>query len=302
MKSNLFIENSNPKVLTPEEVKEYFTRINNGDIDAKKDFINHNIKLVILVVNKYYNNTKYEKDDLISIGFIGLIKATNSYDINKGILFSTFATRCITNEILMYLRKNNKHLSNISMDQTYNTEDSEFTLQDTISDDTNIENDYENKITLKYVKKLIAYLSPKEQTIIKMYFGLDGTRRYNQIEIASYLKVTQSYASRLIKRILLKLQIILKSYDKNVDCIDLYSIPMMRHLLGRIDHNDIIHLLSDIEIEIYDMFIGYQTGIPRSSYYISSNLNVDINTVNQTIKKIVSLYTKYNNKKDAYSL
>lgn len=175
-----------------------------GDIKAKEELITHNIKLVVYVVRKYFKNTNYELDDLVSTGFIGLIKSVDLYKETGGACFTTYATKCIYNEIGMLLRKGRHHLNCVSLDaEMYNDKtDSDYNLNDYLVDDSygfieKIEDDdFVNK-----AKKRISMMSLCNQEVANMHFGLKDGNFYKQKEISKKTNITQSCISRKIKKI-----------------------------------------------------------------------------------------------------
>lgn len=180
------------------------------DEEAKNILIEHNLRLVVYIARKF-DNTGVGVEDLISIGTIGLIKSINTFNPEKNIKLATYASRCIENEILMYLRKNNKTRSEVSIDEPLNVDwdGNELLLSDILGTDEdviykNIEDEAERKLLMGAVGKL----SEREKTIIKLRFGL-GTkseREMTQKEVASYLGISQSYISRLEKKIMKQLK------------------------------------------------------------------------------------------------
>ena len=201
------------KPLTQEEEKTYLERYENGDESAKDILIQHNLRLVAHVVKKY--NQADEADDLISVGSLGLIKAINSYRLNHGTQFSTYAAKCIENEILMLIRANKKHKCNVSIEDVLGSddEDNEITVGDLSFDDNeNVENVVEQKLTSKHIDVVLKkYLSKREYQIICLRYGLVGMPILTQREIAKKLKISRSYISRLEKK---SLEILRKNLNK----------------------------------------------------------------------------------------
>lgn len=188
-----------PKPLTLEEERMYFEKYKQGDLEAKAKLINHNLRLVAHIVKKY--SGAGEADDLISVGSIGLIKAINSFESNKGTQLSTYAARCIENEILMYIRLNKKHKQTISL-QEYLGEDkdgNEVELGDIIPGiDDEIIDEVENNIITEKMTDIIKKVLPKrEYEIIRMRYGLNGQIPLTQREVAYKLGISRSYISRL---------------------------------------------------------------------------------------------------------
>lgn len=177
---------------------------------AKSRLIEHNLRLVVYIAKKF-DNTGVGVEDLISIGTIGLIKAINTFNPTKKIKLATYASRCIENEILMYLRRNNKTKMEVSIDEPLNVDwdGNELLLSDILGTDEDvIYRDIENEVERKLLGKAIGKLTDREQTIIKLRFGInmpDG-REKTQKEVADLLGISQSYISRLEKRIMKRLK------------------------------------------------------------------------------------------------
>ncbi|MGO5051921.1 RNA polymerase sporulation sigma factor SigE [Lachnospiraceae bacterium LCP25S3_G4] len=178
--------------------------------DAKKVLIEHNLRLVVYIAKKF-DNTGVGVEDLISIGTIGLIKAINTFNPTKNIKLATYASRCIENEILMYLRRNSKTKLEVSIDEPLNVDwdGNELLLSDILgTEEDTIYKDLESEVERKLLKKAIDKLSNREKTIIEMRFGLnspDGKEK-TQKEVADILGISQSYISRLEKKIMQRLK------------------------------------------------------------------------------------------------
>lgn len=181
-----------------------------ADKEAKKVLIEHNLRLVVYIAKKF-DNTGVGVEDLISIGTIGLIKAINTFNPHKNIKLATYASRCIENEILMYLRRNNKTKMEVSIDEPLNVDwdGNELLLSDILgTEEDTIYKDLENEVEKKLLIKALSRLSGREQTIIKMRFGIgtpDGEEK-TQKEVADLLGISQSYISRLEKKIMQRLK------------------------------------------------------------------------------------------------
>ena len=197
-----------PAPLTPEQEDEMTERLVYNDQRARGVLVEHNLRLVVYIAKKF-ENTGVNIEDLISIGTIGLIKAVNTFCKNKSIKLATYASRCIENEILMYLRKNTKIKTEISIEEPLNVDwdGNELLLSDilgTESDTVNKNIEYEIEKSLLF--EALDKLGPREQQIIRMRFGLaDGIER-TQREVADQLHISQSYISRLEKKILERLK------------------------------------------------------------------------------------------------
>lgn len=200
-----------PAPLDTEEETKAINELGSADEEqAKKILIEHNLRLVVYIAKKF-DNTGVGVEDLISIGTIGLIKAINTFNPKKNIKLATYASRCIENEILMYLRRNNKTKMEVSIDEPLNVDwdGNELLLSDILgTEEDTIYKDLENEAERKLLIKAISRLSGRERTIIKMRFGLgtpDGEER-TQKEVADMLGISQSYISRLEKRIMQRLK------------------------------------------------------------------------------------------------
>ena len=178
--------------------------------DGREVLIEHNLRLVVYIARKF-DNTGVGVEDLISIGTIGLIKAINSFNPDKNIKLATYASRCIENEILMYLRRNNKTRMEVSIDEPLNVDwdGNELLLSDILGTDEDvIYKGIEGEVNRMLLNKAIRCLSPREQTIIKLRFGINTKDGYDrtQKEVADYLGISQSYISRLEKKIMKRLK------------------------------------------------------------------------------------------------
>ena len=174
------------------------------DTEASSKLIEHNLRLVVYIA-KRFENTGIGLEDLTSIGTIGLIKAINSYKADKNIKLATYASRCIENEILMYIRKCSNRRVEISIDEPLNTDwdGNELLLSDVLgTDEDEIYRELESNEDRKIIREAVSKLSPREQKIIKLRFGLDGYEEYTQKEVADMLGISQSYISRLEKKIM----------------------------------------------------------------------------------------------------
>jgi len=194
-----------PKPLTAEEEKKNLTLFWAGDEHAKEILINHNLRLVAHIVKKYSNSTS-EAEDMISVGSIGLIKAINTFSPDKGTQLSTYAARCIENEILMLLRSNKKHkvVSSLNESLGKDKDGNEICLIDVVGNDENelietVENNIINKKLLELIK---SSLNSREYKIIQYRYGLDGVLPHTQREVANILGISRSYISRLEKKAL----------------------------------------------------------------------------------------------------
>ena len=187
------------------------------DEKARKILIEHNLRLVVYIAKKF-DNTGVGVEDLISIGTIGLIKAINTFNPAKKIKLATYASRCIENEILMYLRRNNKTKMEVSIDEPLNVDwdGNELLLSDILGTDEDvISRRLEDEVEISLLSKAIRKLSPREQTIIRLRFGLgkENAAEKTQKEVADLLGISQSYISRLEKRIMKRLKKEIVKYE-----------------------------------------------------------------------------------------
>ena len=200
-----------PPPLSQEEENERISQLaTDMEKDAKQVLIEHNLRLVVYIAKKV-DNTGVGVEDLISIGTIGLIKAINTYNPDKNIKLATYASRCIENEILMYLRRNNKVRMEVSIDEPLNVDwdGNELLLSDILGTDEDIiYKDMENEAEQKMLKKALSKLSDREKLIISLRFGLNNREEeaMTQKEVADLLGISQSYISRLEKKIMKRLK------------------------------------------------------------------------------------------------
>lgn len=201
----LFIDANNlPKTLPKDQVNVLLDKIKHGDEEAIKIMVEHNIRLVLKEVTVRFKSVAYDKKDLVSIGNLGLIKAVETFDKSKNVAFSSYATRCIDNEILMFLRKLKKNQSCDSLDETIvcDMDGKELKLGDTISDKRDIVEEYEKKETYQIIREIVKELPDRDRKIIMLQFGFYNNKIYNQDEIADITSISQPHVSRLTKRIL----------------------------------------------------------------------------------------------------
>ena len=197
-----------PKPLSAAEEKRCFERMKNGDKEAAKELIEHNLRLVAHVTKKYYSLTA-DSDDLISIGTIGLIKAVNSFDYEKGARLATYAARCIENEVLMYLRSMKKTSQDISMSDPIDTDSdgNPLTFSDVVYEDDTIADDIDLSEKTKKIYDFVKLMkNPAEKEIIILRYGLYNKKPLTQREVAQRLGISRSYVSRIEKRVLEKMR------------------------------------------------------------------------------------------------
>jgi RNA polymerase sporulation-specific sigma factor len=204
-----------PPPLTREEEELLLARLPSGDAAVRSMLIERNLRLVVYIARKF-ENTGINIEDLVSIGTIGLIKAVNTFDPEKNIKLATYASRCIENEILMYLRRNNKIRSEVSFDEPLNIDwdGNELLLSDVLgTENDTIYKNIDGQVDRKLLKKALDKLTERERIIMELRFGLAGEEEKTQKDVADLLGISQSYISRLEKRIIKRLR---KEFNKMV--------------------------------------------------------------------------------------
>ncbi len=197
-----------PEPLSKEEEVLYVERSMQGDLEARSKLIEHNLRLVVFL-SKKYENTGIDLEDLVSIGTIGLIKGVNTYKLDKNIKLATYASRCIDNEILMYLRKNKKRRTEISFEDSlsYDSEGNELHLEDILgTDDDIVTKGLEEETEKKILRTEISKLNPRDQQIMTLRYGLKSGKEMTQKDVAQVLGISQSYISRIEKKVIRKLK------------------------------------------------------------------------------------------------
>ena len=196
-----------PEPLSKEEEVKYVAL---NTQEAKHKLIEHNLRLVVFLAKKY-ENTGVDLEDLVSIGSIGLIKAINTYNLDKNIKLATYASRCIDNEILMFLRKNKKRRGELSLEDSlsYDAEGNELHLEDVLGTEDNIvtrglEEETEKRLLYEEINKL----SKRDKEIMVLRYGLNNTKEMTQKDVADYLGISQSYISRIEKKVINRLRVI----------------------------------------------------------------------------------------------
>ena len=201
--------NSFPHPLSPEKEKEYLIKFKKeGDLDARNILIKHNLRLVVFIAKKYVNYP--DNDELISVGTLGLIKAINTYNIDKGSQLATYASRCIENEILMLMRAYKKRAQDVSIYDSVgcDKEGNELPIIDLLqTSDESVYDQLDSEFLKKTLKKIMdKYLTQREKTIIEMRFGFDGGDEKTQQNVADEMGISRSYVSRIEKKALIKLK------------------------------------------------------------------------------------------------
>ena len=197
-----------PEPLSKEEEMFYVEKSMNGDMKARSKLIEHNLRLVVFLAKKY-ENTKVDLEDLVSIGTIGLIKGVNTYKLDKNIKLATYASRCIDNEILMFLRKNKKRNGEVSFEDnlSYDSEGNELHLEDILGTEEDIvtrgiEDELERKLLYGEIEKL----NQRDKEIMIMRYGLYNNKELTQKEVADIMGISQSYISRIEKKVIGRLK------------------------------------------------------------------------------------------------
>lgn len=202
-----------PPPLSKEEELALLIRLKEGDESARDSLIEHNLRLVVFLAKKY-ESAGYEIEDLVSIGSIGLIKGINTYKIDKNIKLATYASRCIANEILMFLRKNKRRKTEISFEDAlnYDSEGNELHLEDILGTDEDIViKEFENSMDKRMLAQEINKLDKRDKQIMILRYGLNNTEEYTQKEVAEMLGISQSYISRIEKKVIKNLKNLLKT-------------------------------------------------------------------------------------------
>jgi len=197
-----------PPPLSKAEEEYYLTMASDGDLFARDKLIEHNLRLVVFLAKKY-ENTRVDLEDLVSIGTIGLIKGIKTFSKDKNIKLATYASRCIDNEILMYLRKNKRVKTEISFDESlsFDSDGNELKLEDILGTDADIvtkglEQETEKELVMEEINKL----NDRDKEIIVLRYGLLGHKEMTQKEVASLLGISQSYISRIEKKVIKRLK------------------------------------------------------------------------------------------------
>lgn len=197
-----------PKPLSEKQEREYLAQFANGNLEARNKLVEHNLRLVAHIIKKYYG-VQSEQDDLVSIGTIGLIKAINTFKPDKNIRLSSYASRCIENEILMHFRNSKKSSQDISLNETIDTDKdgNPLTLLDIMSVDDNVLDNLDLKLNSKKLGQFIGEeLDEREKKIIVMRYGLNGKEPMTQKDVAKLLEISRSYVSRIETKALKKLR------------------------------------------------------------------------------------------------
>ena len=202
-----------PEPLSKEEENKYVELSMNNDEYARNKLIEHNLRLVVFLAKKY-DNTGTDLEDLVSIGTIGLIKAIGTYRLDKNIKLATYASRCIDNEILMYLRKTKRKKSEVSFEDSlsYDSDGNELHLEDVLGTEKDLvtkglDDELDHRLMMEEIEKL----TPRDKEIIELRYGLNKKKEMTQKDVANLLGISQSYISRIEKKVIKKLKNIIKS-------------------------------------------------------------------------------------------
>ena len=201
-----------PPPLEKEAEEDLVMKSNNGNLSARNKLIEHNLRLVVFLAKKY-DNTMYDLEDLVSIGTIGLIKGVKTYKLDKNIKLATYASRCIDNEILMFLRKNKRRKVEVSFEDSINldSDGNELHLEDVLGTEDNVvEKAYEDELDKIILEKEIEKLNERDKEILTLRYGLKNSEEYTQKEVADMLGISQSYISRIEKKTIKKLKDLMK--------------------------------------------------------------------------------------------
>ena len=201
-----------PEPLSKEEEVDYVLKSMDGDVLAKNKLIEHNLRLVVFLAKKY-ENTNIDLEDLVSIGTIGLIKGVNTYKLDKNIKLATYASRCIDNEILMYLRKTKRKKTEISLEDrlSFDADGNELHLEDVLGTEANIvTKNLNDELDKTLLRRELNKLNKRDKEIMILRYGLNGNAELTQKEVAEKLGISQSYISRIEKKVIKKLGNIIK--------------------------------------------------------------------------------------------
>lgn len=202
-----------PPPLDKDREFELLLKCKEGDMEARNILIEHNLRLVVFLAKKF-DTTGYDLEDLVSIGSLGLIKGIMTYKPDKNIKLATYASRCITNEILMYLRKNKNRKGEVSFEDALNfdAEGNELRLEDIMGTEANVVHDeIETKLSKVKLQECLSDLPERDKEIMTLRYGLNNTEEYTQKEVADMLGISQSYISRIEKKVIKRLQSVMKA-------------------------------------------------------------------------------------------
>lgn len=187
-----------PEPLSNEEAIELLIKAKNNDIESRNKLIEHNIKLVIYIVNKRFSYTNYSKKELVSIGINGIFKAIQNFNINKRINFSTYLAKTITNEILVYMRDDKINIKNVESIYEPLIIDEDILLIDILSSDIDLENDYINYVIHHYIDELVVNLPDKKRNVIELYYGFNGNDKMTQEKLGNKLNISKQNVNKIL--------------------------------------------------------------------------------------------------------
>ena len=187
-----------PEPLSNEEAIELLIKAKNNDIESRNKLIEHNIKLVIYIVKKRFSYTEYSRKELVSIGINGIFKAIQNFNINKRINFSTYLTKAITTEILLYMRDDKVNIKNVESIYEPLIIDEDILLIDILSSDIDLENDYINYVIYRYIDELVVNLPDKKRNVIELYYGFNDNDKMIQEEVGNKLNISKQYVNKIL--------------------------------------------------------------------------------------------------------
>lgn len=283
-----------PKSIDKKDMIEYFIKFQNGDMQARESIITSNLRLVPYIVSNKFQNIDYDTDELISIGIVGLIKAVDTFKVEKSIEFATYASRCICNEILMAIRRNKKRrLDNFLGDVIAEDGNGEkLTLEDILPYGEYVDEVYEKKETSIEIRKVLEKLPERDKKIVMLYFGFIDNKTHSQAEISEMFGLSQSYITRVLKK---NLEIIKKELKKS-------SIIEMGYL--ETNFNIIVETLTKI-LEVYTKDrisevvkdLSKKDSVLLQKVYCSSVREKEIEILHDTIiPKVISDIIEENNR------
>lgn len=306
-----------PNSLTKEDLNDLFFKYQDGDLSAREEIIKHNARLISLVIEKVNKNYN-DKEELFSIGMIGLIKAVDTFDLGKNLSFANYACICIKNEMLMFFRKNNRIIRNeLGITTIGDQEGKEMDLINNIPDlSVNFALDYENQDTIKVINEIVNSLPEREQLIIKKCFGFNGKEIVNQYVIAKELGISQSHISRLIKKTLqqIKDKLIKLNIIENGDNMELISnkdnnkdnkfmkrkerfikMPSINEYLEGYSEEErkiMISGLTEKEKNIINKYFFLEGNKPHLEEETANLLGMTVNELNKEVKEIITKMKK----------
>lgn len=310
----LFIDsNKLPDVLSDEEICELFNKVKAGDQIAREKIMKHNIKLVLFIVTNKFNTPWSEKKELVSVGVIGLLNAVDTFNISKS-KFSTYASKCINNEINMFLRKKIRRQNIESIDNLFNDKngDKKLKIEDIIGDDTDIVSNYIKNETYEFIRNFIETLPDRDKKIIIMSFGFYDGKIYSQREIGNKLNLSQPYVSRLLKNILKKfrnqlqingfVEINENKINKKNNLKNFKTIYEFFYDYSKEQINEVLLMLNKEELELIKLRFGKYFDEPINEFCLPDyDYNRFYNVLIPKIKKMLAnLNNKLKNNLDEY--